>query len=85
MSDAEHAAEDYTGQMKYLNLQKQKFLNDAYSLLIEFGKVIDRAQEGIETKDVMPPEQAEANEVKPDENTPAASHYGNDNDTEESV
>ena len=50
VSDAQREAEGYTGQMKFLNLQKQKFLNDAYSLLIDFGKVIDKAQDEIEAE-----------------------------------
>ena len=50
LDKAGREAEEYSGQMKYLNIQKQKFLNDAYSLLIEFGKVIDRAQEDIEAE-----------------------------------
>ena len=50
VSDAQRAAEGYSGQMKFLNLQKQKFLNDAYSLLIDFGKVIDKAQDELEAE-----------------------------------
>ncbi|MBQ9389172.1 MAG: DivIVA domain-containing protein [Synergistaceae bacterium] len=50
LDDAGREAEEYSGQMRYLNVQKQKFLNDAYSLLIEFGKVIDRAQEDMENE-----------------------------------
>ena len=36
--------------MRFLNLQKQQFLKDAYSLLIDFGKIIDRAQEDIDAE-----------------------------------
>ena len=32
------------------HLQKQQFLKDAYSLLIDFGKIIDRAQEDIDAE-----------------------------------
>ena len=48
LSDAEKEASEYDGQIRFLNLRKQQFLKDAYSLLADFGKVIERAQEEID-------------------------------------
>lgn len=50
LADAENQAQGYTSQIRHLSVQKQKFLNDAYSLLIDFGKVVDRAQEEMEAE-----------------------------------
>ena len=50
LDNAAHEASQHEGQMRFLNLQKQQFLKDAYSLLIDFGKIIDRAQEDIDAE-----------------------------------
>ncbi|MBQ6972608.1 MAG: DivIVA domain-containing protein [Synergistaceae bacterium] len=50
LDDAELEASHHEGQMRYLTQQKQQFLKDAYSLLIDFGKIIDRAQEDIDAE-----------------------------------
>ena len=50
LDDAESETSRHEGQMRFLNLQKQQFLKDAYSLLIDFGKIIDRAQEDIDAE-----------------------------------
>ena len=50
MGDAEQEASEYESQIRFLSLQKQQFLKDAYSLLIDFGKIIDRAQEDIDAE-----------------------------------
>ena len=50
LDDAKRESEHHEGQMRYLSLQKQQFLKDAYSLLIDFGKIIDRAQEDIDAE-----------------------------------
>lgn len=50
LDDAEREASQHEGQMRYLSSQKQQFLKDAYSLLIDFGKIIDRAQEDIDAE-----------------------------------
>ena len=50
LDDAERETSHHEGQMRYLSLQKQQFLKDAYSLLIDFGKIIDRAQEDIDAE-----------------------------------
>ena len=49
LGDAEHEAAQYESQIRTLTLQKQQFLKDAYSLLIDFGKIVDRAQEDIDS------------------------------------
>ena len=48
LAEAEKEASDYDGQIRFLNLRKQQFLKDAYTLLADFGKVIERAQEEID-------------------------------------
>ena len=48
LADAEKEASEYDGQIRFLNLRKQQFLKDAYTLLADFGKVIERAQEEID-------------------------------------
>ena len=50
LDNAEAEASQHEGQIRFLNLQKQQFLKDAYSLLIDFGKIIDRAQEDIDAE-----------------------------------
>ena len=50
LADAEKQASEYDGQLRFLNLRKQQFLKDAYSLLADFGKVIERAQEEIDSE-----------------------------------
>ncbi len=50
LDNAALEASQHEGQMRFLNLQKQQFLKDAYSLLIDFGKIIDRAQEDIDAE-----------------------------------
>lgn len=64
VSDAEHEASEYEEQMRFLSLRKQQFLKDTVSLLLDFGKIIDHAQEDVdaETEDLMP-----SPEEQPDE------------------
>ena len=50
LADAEKQASEYDGQLRFLNLRKQQFLKDAYSLLADFGKVIERAQEELDSE-----------------------------------
>ena len=50
LDEAKSETSRHEGQMRFLNLQKQQFLKDAYSLLIDFGKIIDRAQEDIDAE-----------------------------------
>ena len=58
LGDAEHEAAQYESQIRTLTLQKQQFLKDAYSLLIDFGKIVDRAQEDIDAEAAeFPPEE----------------------------
>lgn len=69
IGDAERETAEYESQIRFLNLQKQQFLKDAYSLLIDFGKIVDRAQEDIDAETAeFPPEEIPAKEP---ENTPA--------------
>ena len=48
LADAEKEASEYDGQIRFRNMRKQQFLKDAYSLLADFGKVIERAQQEID-------------------------------------
>lgn len=48
LADAEKEASEYDGQIRFLNLRKQQFLKDAYSLVMDFGKVLERAQAEID-------------------------------------
>lgn len=50
LDDAQQETSHHESQMRFLSLQKQQFLKDAYSLLIDFGKIIDRAQEDIDAE-----------------------------------
>ena len=65
LADAEKDASEYDGQIRFLNLRKQQFLKDAYSLVMDFGKVLERAQAEIDA------DMDEMNENIEDEN-PAA-------------
>ena len=59
IDDAENERDGYEKQIRFLNLHKQQFMKDAYSLLIDFGKIVDRAQEDIDAEmAAFPPEEA---------------------------
>ena len=40
--------EAYEGRLRFLNLKKQQFLRDTVSLLIDFGQMVDKAQQEFE-------------------------------------
>ena len=40
--------EAYEGRLRFLNLKKQQFLRDTVSLLIDFGQMVDKAQQAFE-------------------------------------
>ncbi len=75
LADAEKEASEYDGQIRFLNLRKQQFLKDAYSLVMDFGKVLERAQAEIDAdmedenmnaeNEIMPEPQEET--ITPDE------------------
>ena len=48
MTDAEREVENYETQIKFLSLQKQQFIKNAVSLLYDFGRVMDKAQQEID-------------------------------------
>ncbi len=50
LGDAERETSEYESRLRFLSLQKQQFLKDAYSLLIDFGKIVDNAQEEIDAE-----------------------------------
>lgn len=45
INDASKDAEEYENQIKFLYLRKQQFLKDTVSLLLDFGRTIDKAQQ----------------------------------------
>lgn len=52
--------EAYEGRLRFLNLKKQQFLRDTVSLLIDFGQIVDKAQQEFELE--MEKEQGGAEE-----------------------
>lgn len=56
IADAEKEVNEYEKQIRFLSLQKQNFVKNTMSLLIDFGKIIDKAQQDIddETDSIMP-------------------------------
>ncbi|MBQ9419362.1 MAG: DivIVA domain-containing protein [Synergistaceae bacterium] len=63
MTDAEREMENYENQLRFLSLQKQQFVKNTVSLLLDFGKIMDRAQQEIDDEnDAMPYEHREPSE-----------------------
>ena len=62
VSDVKKEAADYEKQIQFLSLKKQQFLKDAVAMLLDFGKIIEDAQD----------EPAEAPEIEglPDDSYP---------------
>ena len=56
IADAEKEVNEYEKQIRFLSLQKQNFVKNTMSLLIDFGKIIDKAQQDIddETDSITP-------------------------------
>ena len=50
VSDAEKEIGQYEADIKYLSLQKQQFIKNTVSLLLDFGKIIDKAQQEIDAE-----------------------------------
>ena len=48
MTDAEREIENYEKQLQFLSLQKQQFVKNTVSLLFDFGKIMDQAQQEID-------------------------------------
>ena len=48
MTDAEREVENYENQIKFLSLQKQQFVKNTVSLLFDFGRIMDKAQQEID-------------------------------------
>ena len=48
LADTQQEASDYQKQIQFLSLRKQQFLKDTVSLLLDFGKIIENAQEDID-------------------------------------
>ncbi len=44
ITDARDEVDEYKNHLKFLNLRKQQFVKNTVSLLFDFGKIIDRAQ-----------------------------------------
>ena len=47
IDEASREVDDYENRLRVLNLKKQQFLKDTVSLLLDFGKFIDRAQDDV--------------------------------------
>lgn len=50
IDEASRRVDEYGSRLRVLNLQKQQFLRDTVSLLINFGRTIDKAQQELETE-----------------------------------
>ena len=50
LDDASRQVEEYVNKLRVLNLQKQQFLQDTASLLINFGRTINNAQQELENE-----------------------------------
>lgn len=50
LDDAARQVDDYNNKLRLLNLQKQQFLRETASLLINFGRIIDKAQQDVENE-----------------------------------
>ncbi|MCR4819395.1 MAG: DivIVA domain-containing protein [Fretibacterium sp.] len=48
IDEASREVDDYENRLRVLNLKKQQFLKDTVALLLDFGKLIDQAQQEIE-------------------------------------
>ena len=63
MTDAEREIENYENQMRFLSLQKQQFVKNTVSLLFDFGRIMDRAQQEIDDEvNAIPGEHHDATE-----------------------
>ena len=45
LAEAGEEAEDYQKKIQFLSLKKQQFLKDTVAMLLDFGKIIEDAQE----------------------------------------
>lgn len=50
LATAKAEAHEYDEQIRYLSLKKQQFLKDTMSLILEFGKALDEAQQEIDAE-----------------------------------
>lgn len=50
IESAKREAHDYNEQIRYLSLKKQQFLKDTMSLILDFGKALDEAQQEIDAE-----------------------------------
>ena len=48
VADSEQEISDYKKQIRFLHLQKQQFLKNSVSLLMDLGNILDRAQQDID-------------------------------------
>lgn len=63
MTDAEREIENYEKQMQFLSLQKQQFVKNTVSLLFDFGKIMDKAQQEIDDEMNMGANSANGNDI----------------------
>ena len=50
ISDAEQQAAQYEEQIRYLSSQKKQFIKNTAALLFDFGKVLDKAQQEVDSE-----------------------------------
>ncbi|MCR5346438.1 MAG: DivIVA domain-containing protein [Fretibacterium sp.] len=50
IEEASREVNDYENRLRLLNLKKQQFLKDTVALLLDFGRIIDQAQQEIEVE-----------------------------------
>lgn len=51
INEAEKEADEYESQIKFLNMKKQQFLKDTVTLLLDFGRTIDKAQQDADAEE----------------------------------
>lgn len=59
LTDAQNEITDYQEQIQFLSLRKQQFVKDMVALLLDFGKIIDRAQEDVDAETQHPVQEAD--------------------------
>ena len=70
LADTQQEAAEYQKEIQFLSLRKQQFLKDTVALLLDFGKIIESAQEDFDDVPASP-EPAEEVYSVPEDTTPA--------------
>ena len=83
MTDAEREIENYEKQLQFLNLQKQQFVKNTVSLLFDFGKIMDQAQQEIDDEIASMPVGGRVSDVTGDTDPVVNSDTANASEIEE--